>query len=266
MADVTARNKVERVARLHWCPIANMRVNPLAQRELNEARVDRIVADFDPEQIGTPTVNERDGHLYILDGHHRIEGMRRMGWTDQKVQCWLYTGLTEAEEAETFLKLNDVLAVNAFPRFRVGVQAGRAEECDIDRIVRAQELHVSQDKGAGSVSAVGTLRRVYRRGGPAVLARSLGMIRDAYGDAGMLAPVIDGVGLLCQRYNGVLDTDAAIQRLSTAHGGVSGLLNKAEAKRLRTGNQRGSCVAAAAVDIINMGRGGKKLPSWWADE
>ena len=34
--------------------------------------------------------------------------------------------------------------------------------------------------------------------------------------------------------------------------------------RRQTGNQRGQCVAAAAVDIINAGRGGVKLPSWWS--
>ena len=26
------------------------------------------------------------------------------------------------------------------------------------------------------------------------------------------------------------------------------------------------CVAAAAVDVINRGKGGKKLPSWWKTE
>jgi len=33
--------------------------------------------------------------------------------------------------------------------------------------------------------------------------------------------------------------------------------------RNQTGNPKGHCVAAAAVDIYNGGRGGRKLPSWW---
>lgn len=266
MPQPNGKNRVEREARLKWVPINLMKVSPLAQREVNQARVDHLASHFDLEQIGTPTVNERDGHFYIIDGQHRIAALKEIGWGDQQVQCWTYQGLTEEEEAEKFLQLNDTLTVNAFAKFRVGVRAGRAEECDIDRIVRAQGLCVSTDKVPGAIAAVGTLRRVYTRAGAGVLARTLGLVRDAYGDSGMEAAVIDGIGLLCQRYNGDLDIPVAVERLSKVHGGVNGLLGDAEKLRRATGNQKGHCVAAAAVDIINRGRGGKKLPSWWRED
>lgn len=255
--------KVERSARLRWVPIEKMKVSPLAQRGLNPSRVDKIAATFDVEQVGTPTVNERDGHFYIIDGQHRVAALKEMGWGDQQIQCWTYVGLTEEEEAEKFLLLNDTLAVKVFDKFRVGVQAGRAEECDIDRIVRASGLVVSKDHVPGAIAAVGTLRRVYDRAGGAVLGRTLRLIRDSYGDPGLEAPVIDGLGMLCQRYNGQFDDEAAKKKLSDAHGGVNGLLGKAEQLRRQTGNPKGQCVAAAAVEIINAGRGGNKLPSWW---
>jgi hypothetical protein len=260
--------KVERVARLRWVPLAKIRINPLAQRELNPARVDKLVADFDPEQLGSPTVNERDGLYYVIDGQHRIEALKHWlgSWEDQHAQCWTYEGLTEEEEAEIFLKLNDTLVVHAFAKFRVGVQAGRPEETDVDRIVRAQKLRVSTDKSDGSISAVGTLMRVYRRADGPTLGRALRIIRDAYGDAGLEAVVIDGISLLCQRYNGDIEDVRAVGRLSSTYGGVNGLLGKAENLRKQTGNPRAHCVAAAAVEIINAGRGGKKLPSWWKAE
>lgn len=263
MSESNGKNRVEREARLRWVPIAMMRVSPLSQRELNRARVDRMVSEFDLEQLGTPTVNHRDDWFYIIDGQHRIRVLEKIGWGDQQVQCWAYEGLSEEEEAEKFLKLNDTLAVHAFAKFKVGVQAGRVEEIDIDRIVRAQELRISVDKSEGSISAVGTLRRVYRRAGASTLARTLGVIRDAYGTPGLEAVVIDGIGLLCQRYNGELQEATAVPRLANVHGGVNGLLGKADVIRRQTGNHRSHCVAAAAVDIINTGRGGKKLPSWW---
>ena len=259
-------NHLNREARLSWVPIATMKVSPLAQRELNQARVDRMVADFDLEQLGTPTVSKRDGHAYIIDGQHRIEALKAIGWGDQQVQCWTYTGLTEAEESEKFLKLNDVLAVDAMSKFRVGVHAGRDVECDIDRVVRAQDLVVSRDRIPGAVAAVGTLRRIYIRSDAKTLARTLRIVRDAYGDPGLDAPVLDGIGLLCQRYNGQLSEDTAVKKLAAAHGGVNGLLGKAEVLRRQTGNAKGHCVAAAAVAIINTGRGGQKLPSWWNAE
>jgi len=254
--------KVERAARLKWIPLNQMKVNPLAQRDLNQARVDHLAASFDLEQIGVPTVSSREGSYWIIDGQHRMEALRSCGFHDETVQCWVYEGLTSEMEAELFLKLNNTLPVTAMPKFKTAVHAGRPVESDIDRIVRSVNLVVSKDKVPGAVGAVGTLGRVYARG-PGVLARSLRIIRDAYGDGGLEAPVIDGIGHLCARYNGELNEAEAIEKLSKAHGGVNGLLNKAEVLRRSTGNQKGQCVAAAAVEVINKGRGGKKLPSWW---
>lgn len=267
MTDTTSRSKkVTRSARLKWVPIAEMKVNPQAQRELNKARVDRLAADFDLEQIGTPTVNWRDGHYYIIDGQHRIAALKEIGWGDQQIQCQTYENLSSEEEAETFLRLNDTLAVDAMSKFRNGVHAGRPVECDIDRVVRAQGLVISRDKIGGAIGAVGTVRRLYDRSGPATLGRTLRIIRDAYGDPGFEAAVIDGIGLLCQRHNGSLDDVTVIKKLGDAHGGVNGLLNRAEQLRRATGNQKAHCVAAATVEINNRGRGGKKLPSWWKDD
>jgi hypothetical protein len=264
MTKTTAHpNRVERAARLVWVPIQMMRVSPLGQRELNPARVDRLAATLDLEQLGTPTVNKREGHFYIIDGQHRVRALEAIGYGDQQIQCWCYEDMTAAEEAEMFLRLNDVLAVNVFPKFKVAVEAGRPEETEINRVVKQLGLRVSQDKGEGAVGAVGTLKRVYKRSDSNTLARSLLLIKDAYGTAGFTSAVIDGIGHLCQRYNGELDVPTAVQKLGNAHGGVNGLLGRAEVIRRQTGNAKGLCVAAAAVDFINSGRGGKKLPAWW---
>lgn len=258
--------RVQREASLEWIPIPLMRVSPLAQRDLSQARVDRLAREFDLEQLGTPTVNFRDGHYYIIDGQHRVEALRAIGYGDQQVQCWAYKNLTDVEEAQKFLALNDTLVVSAFPKFKVAVHAGRPEECEIDKVVRTQGLRISQDKKDGAISAVSTLQKVYRRGGAACLARALGIIRDAYGDAGLESVVIDGIGLLCHRYNGELKEERVVPALANALGGVNGLLGKAENLRKQTGNPKAHCVAAAAVELINRPRGGKKLPSWWRSD
>lgn len=262
--------KVQRSARLLWVPLAEMEYNPLAQRELKQWRVDALAADFDLEQFGAPTVNLRNAHYFVIDGYHRIQALKIFfgdgNWEDQQVQCWTYEGLTEQEEAEKFLKLNDTLTVAGFDKFRVAIQAGRPDEVEVNKIVQQCLLRVSRDKGDGAIGAVATLMKVYRRAGGQTLARTLLIVRDAYGDAGLEAPVIDGLGLLCHRFNGELDDARLVQRLSGAHGGVNGLLGKAEQARRATGNPQAHCVAAAAVEIHNGGRGGKKLPSWWRED
>jgi hypothetical protein len=257
--------RIERQARLRWVLLTQMRVNPLAQRDLNQARVSKLAAVFDPEKMDAPTVNHRGGWYYLIDGQHRIAALKQWlsSWQDQQVQCWTYEGLSEAEEAEKFLALNDTVPVRAFAKFKVSVQAGRDTEADVDRIVRALGLRIARGSG---ISAVATLRRVYTRGGAAVLSRTLRIIRDAYGEAGLDGPVIDGIGLLCQRYNGDLSEQRAIERLSSAHGGVSGLLSRAGQLRQSTGSATAQCVAAAAVEVINRGSGGRKLPGWWRND
>lgn len=259
-----SNSKVEREARLRWVPIAAMKIPPVAQREkINRARVDHIAANLDLEQIGTPTVNERGGTFWIIDGMHRVEALKEHGWGDQQIQCWTYVDLTDDEMAERFLKLNDTLSVNAMDKFRVGVHAGREVECDIDRIVRAQGMTVSTNQTPGAIKAVGTLRTIYGRGGSKTLARTLRLVGESFGDAGLEAKVLDGVSLVAQRYNGELDEQRLVERLSGARGGVSGLLTLAGVTRKQTGASWGQCVADATVQTYNRGRGGKKLPDWW---
>lgn len=259
-----ADRKAQRTSHLRWVPIGAMKLSPKAQREFRQQHAETFAADFDLEALGYPVVNERDGHFYIVDGQHRIAALKMMGFDDaQQVQCECYTGLTEAEEAELFLRRGTVKAIQGFDKFRIAITAEREAETDIDRIVRAQGLVISKDKMSGAVRAVGTLKRVYSRSGGPTLGRALRIIRDAYGDPGFEATVIDGIGLLCQRYNGEVNDIEAVKKLAAAHGGVNGLLGKAENLRRQTGNQKAHCVAAAAVEIINSGHGGKKLPSWW---
>jgi len=263
----TTGKRLEREAHLRWVPLGKMRVNQLAQRELNASRVDKLTSEMELEQLGNPTVNGRDSWFYIIDGQHRVAALKKWlgdGWEDQTVQCWTYDGdnaLTEEEEAEAFLKLNDTLVVATFEKFKIGIRSGRPEETDIDRIVRTQGLRISRDRGNGSIRAVGALRKVYQLG-PAVLGRSLGIIRDAYGDAGFQASVIEGIGLLCARYNGQLDNQVAVDRLAKAHAGLNGLTNSAADLYVKTGWPKAHCIAATATSIYNRGRTAKRLPAW----
>lgn len=263
MSKPTAMITTDRTRRLEWVDVSKLRVSQMTQRDLNPHWVNKIVAEFDPEEFGTPTVSYRDGFWWVIDGQHRIEALRALGWSETKIECWVYEGLTEQQEAAKFLLLNNRLTVATFSRFRIGCEAGREEESEINRIVQEAGLHVSLDKSEGSINAVGTLRRVYRRDGAHVLARTLVIIRDAYGTPGLRAAVIDGIALFIARHEGRLDDELAVEKLGTAHGGVNGLLGRAEKTYQRLGNRRHHCVAAAAVTIYNSGKGGRLLPSWW---
>lgn len=263
MSEKTESPRLKRAARLGWIPVAKMKVNPVCQREVRQHWVEKIAGAFDPEQFGTPTVNERDGWFYIVDGQHRIEAFKRWvgDWSAQSIQCWLYSDLTEAQEAELFLRLQETVSVSAFDKFRVGLQARRPEETNMDAIARLKGFRFAQTRDDRAIASVTTARKVFRRG-EGVFARTLSIIGDAFPGAPVEAVILDGVGLLCARYNGDLRDDVAIKRLAETRGGVNGVIGKAATFRKATGNSMAHCVAGAIVEIINRG-GGKKLPSWW---
>jgi hypothetical protein len=254
---------------IQWVKLGKMKVSALVQRELKPSRVDYLSSVFNLEMLGNPEVSFRDGHYYIMDGQHRIEAVKNWlgkGWEDQCIQCWVATGLSEKDEAEIFLTLNDTLSIDTFQKFKVALRAGREIEIAIACIVNNEHLVISKDNVPGGIHAVGTLKRVYIRDGAQSLGRALVLIRDAFGDSGLDAIVIDGFGMLCNRYNGVLDEKQSAITLSNAHGGVKGLIGMAEALRLKTGNGQAHCVAAAAVNIINRDRKNKdKLVGWFKE-
>lgn len=256
----TTPARIERSGHLRWVAVRDLTVNPRAQRELRPGWAAQIANNFDPDRFQPPLVSLRDGQHHVIDGQHRVEALRILGWDDQQVQCWVYENKTEAEEADLFLWHNDRRAVRAFDKFQIGVVAERADEQDINRIVLANGLKIAQSDSG--IRAVGALRKVYAHS-PKVLARTLRIARDSYGDAGMNGHVLEGLGLLCARYNGELDEGHAIARLSSVRGGIGALNSRAYMQRKTLGKPLPQCVAAAAVEIINTGRGGKKLPMWW---
>jgi hypothetical protein len=243
-----------------------MTVSPASQREFKQAQADDYAANFDLEGFGYPVVNQRDGHWYIVDGQHRIAALRLLGWTpEQLIQCETYDGLSEAEEADLFLKRNYRRNVVAFDTFRVAINAGRDIECDIDRIVRANGLKISKEESDGSIGAVAALRRVYGLGGPRTLARTLRIIRDAYGGhrAAFRRELIVGIGLVCQRYDGQFEDQTLVDRLAKVYGGAIGLIGKAATTKKQLGKQLSECVASVTVDSYNSGRTSRRLDSWW---
>lgn len=249
-------------------PLAKMKVSGLSQRDLRPARVNYLTSEFDPEQFGYPVVNMRDGFFWVIDGQHRIEAVKLYlgdDWAKQSVTCRVYTGLTEQEEAEMFDRLNNQLTVGMFDKFKVRVTAGRQTECAVQKIVEKSGLKISRSKGEGSISAVGTLVKVYDRAGATTLHRALILAFNSFGDPGLSDRIIDGMARVCERYNGALDDDDAIERFKTMRGGVGALMQRAETLRKQVGASVPQCVAAAIVDTLNAKRGGKKIPSWWKE-
>ncbi|MCU1493895.1 MAG: hypothetical protein JWO62_1659 [Acidimicrobiaceae bacterium] len=258
--------KAQRGSHPQWVAIADMKVNPAAQREFRQSRAEELASDFDLDAIGTIVLNRRDERWYIVDGQHRVEALKLIGYGDQSILCDCFEGLTEQQEADKFLKLNDRLNVPAPERFKVGVTAGRKIPVDVRRVVMGCGLRISSNGDTNSIGATAALESVYSVGGAAVLARTIAILRDAYGgaSAAFSAENLRGIGLLCRRFNGQLDDAVLIDRLAKMPGGAVGLRGKVATTARAIGRPKAHCVAAVCVEAVNAGRGGKKLPDWWS--
>lgn len=263
-AKTRAVQRVERKSRLLWVPIAAMTTSPAAQRRFSKAQADTYAADFRLESLGYPVLNKRDERWYIVDGQHRITALRTIGFGDLSLECECYFSLTERDEADLFLERNNRKDVTSYEKFRVAITAGRETECAVNEVVIAQGLKVARSESEGCISAVSALLSVYENGGAQTLERSLAILRDAYGGshAALKSPLIRGLGLVCQRYNGDFDDAAAVAKLGKAS--LQQLLQRASVLRHQTARPQPECVAAAVIDLMNSGRGGRKLAGWFS--
>lgn len=258
--------KPSRQCHLQWVPADDLGVNPVAQREFQPRWAQEIYENFDLDKMQVPHVNERpDGSLMVMEGQHTVWAYRQwIGGEKQLIQVWLYKGLSEQEEAEFFLSLNNRKNIKALPKFRSAITAARPVECDIDRIVRLNGCTIG-GSGGNAIQALGAIQTIYTRHGGASLGLVLRVVRDAFTDGGFERPVLLGVSMVIARYPEV-DIPNLVLRLSRIKNGWKGLIQRTYKIRSAMGCMQTEACAAAIVDVYNAtGRGGKKLPSWWRD-
>jgi hypothetical protein len=251
---------------LGWVPVAQMRISERAQRAHNSPAsrklISHIADHFDPDLFETPVVNLRDGVYYVMEGGHRYLALVEMGYEDQQVQCWVYTGLSEAEEAGMFLSLNDKKAISGMAEFKIALVAGRLVQCDIERIVLAAGLKIGN--GHEAIGCVSALTKTYHRGAK-VLQQTVETLYAAYGYAGFSSKVVEATGMFLATYEGQVDLDRLKKTLAGLHLNVTGLLQRGEKIRLRYGHNQAVSIAAAMVEVYNFrAPRDMKLNGWWS--
>jgi uncharacterized protein DUF6551 len=266
-----AKQPSRRPSKIRPVPIAQMRVPTalVTQREFRKAHGDRIASELDLNKLGFPVINHRDGIYWVVDGQHRIYALKQNGFEKDVLDCEVYEDLTDAETADIFLGRDDRKPIPLYDKFHVSCTAGHRRERDIQRAIESNGQKISRTKDGG-ISAVGALGAVYDRAGDVVLGQVIRTINLGFGGDPMAfdRAVIEGLGLIYNRYNGRTNEKELGARLATLRQGARELLRKAEAIRERTGNQKKQCVAAAVVDLYNRGEGPRskdRLPSWWKE-
>lgn len=265
---------VETKATDEWLWVSNLHGDSRYQRPIAKRKVRKIAAEFDPDALGSIYVSERDdGTFVVLDGHHRVVAVRdELGWTDQKVPCHVYHGLSLEDEARLFRKFNEL---RTRPRpidlYRAKVVEGDPAALDIEKLLKSRGLVVNTGLAPNTVQAVQALERIYTNGGKVVLGRALDVAARAWGARGdaYQGDVLTGIALVCSRFP-TANLDRLVKKLAAHEPGVllsrARLLRESEASAGVSGSDGrvASATARVIVGLYNAGARAGRL-AWESD-
>lgn len=252
--------------------VSDLKVDPEVQRKLSMQWVREHTKDFDVDQLGYIVVNRRDGgSAYVIDGMHRVQLMREVGWGDQNIHAEIFDGLTQAEEAELFNARNDRRAVRKYDRFRISFTARDPQAVEITQIVHRVGFAISDQLLDGNIVSIDSLEKIYLGGGISTkaegvvaLRRTLEVLRDAWGksSAAVNGDLIRSLGMVHLRYSTEIDHKGLVTKLASFTGGAPGLIGRGRSLKELRGRPLYHCIASIIVDAYNRGRRAGKIDAW----
>lgn len=255
--------------------VDTLKIDPSYQRTIREDTVNKIVKGLDPRLLGALYVSHRDnGDDVVLDGQQRREGLIRIGYGDQLVDCIVFYGLTVAEEAALFLGYNGPRTKpRPYDMFKAAVVAEDPAAIDIQRIVDKVGLTLGEGQGRARIQSVAAVRRIYEQGGPKVLERALTIAVRAWGGANkkdaLSGDVLVAIAVFIARHN---PDDARLVRVLMGDKGEPHALVKYGRMRLAEYRSVGGAstpvaglVAGQMVGLYNKGLAAANKVKWDAD-
>lgn len=148
-----------------------------------QGSVRQIADGLDFSKLGVCTVNERvDGTFSILDGQRRVAALKMRGLGTYRVDCRVYTHLSEAQEAEIFLGLNAVRVANSRDRFFPGLTANRPECVGVVSVCEKSGWKVSRTASASAIACTEALLKAWHMDGSGdILGKTLRVLTDVFG-------------------------------------------------------------------------------------
>lgn len=192
------------------------------QRPMDDAHVDRIVANWNDAAFGTPMLSYREhgnrgprGEAFaIVSGQHRLAAAQKIGKT--RVYCAVVYGLDGAGEARLFIDEDKRKRQSALGKFHLARLAGDAEAVAIwDMTTKAGFLiaRFDGDKTHRTLRCVNALAKAYRRGN---LHRVLAVLAGAFGydQTGAGQEIVNGISVAL-KYRPTIDLNRLASRMET---------------------------------------------------
>lgn len=273
-----SEHETTQLGRIEYLKVDDLSRDPTINiRPIDEGRAARYAADFDIDALGVIEVSRRtDGTNVILDGQHRVEGLRIMGWNGEKIPCKVFTGMTREQEARRFITLNTQVAIRFLDKFLSRITAKDPVACAIAEIAKANGYVIDRVSRDGVIVAAKALEEIYlgknqriRGANAKALHGTLHAVTEAWGRTthSVNAQVLAGIGAFLLRYGNHIKLDRLIEKLKSVHGGPQGIIMRGRGKRELHGGSLASGIGHYITDEYNRGAPAKlRLPAWRSEE
>jgi hypothetical protein len=247
-------------------PLNQLIVDRRVQRSsgVKQMRAAKIAAEMNLDALGVLAVSHREsGEYAIIDGAHRAEALRILGFTSDEVLCEVYEGLSLPEEAAMFRLRNNSEKVNYLDRFLVRVVEGEPIALALADLVGKHGWKIDHNSNTGLFAAVQRLERIYLME-PLAADKALATLTRAWGHEHNAADgrLVEGLGLFFHRYGAAVDVEELVDRLSKFPGGPGKLIGAARGLRDLIGSTVPRAVAELVTEMYNARRKTRGLPSW----
>jgi hypothetical protein len=242
-------------------PASKLFADPAYQRPLDELRVSRMVAEFDPTLLGVLEVSERsDGRYALIDGQHRwAVAIQASDDDDTQLVCNVHRGLSPTDEARLFYEIDAKRRnLTGWDRWWARRGSGDPAVLAIEEVVAKHGLQVAAATKDGTVRATRACEWVVELGGLGLLDQALNVVLAGFGNTAdaLDGELIHGTAMVLHYYT---RDEVELQRLVEQLQTIPPRQVKARAVALREA-QKGTMprlVAAVIIDRYNAGKGSK---------
>lgn len=251
-------NAPTHTTRILSIPVNRLHVDPDAQRDLDEKRVEKYARNWSDSLCGALNVatDEADPQdatdFNVYDGQHRWAAGVLAG--KDRLPCVVTYGVSRREQAELFLLNNSQRrAVDKHHLYRVALTAEWQWAVEIEETLTTLGLQVGRWGSRTTIRAVDGIRRIHSMGGQDLLARTLLVLRRAFSfpDDGEKWErfLLLGVARLIHD-NPNIDTDRLVATLSSARP-IDWKVSATTLAKGKIGGNKDIHVAQAVADQYN---------------